>query len=78
MVAYCLDAAEFIQLLQGEHKANGLKSTQEDLILLSMQGNDEPIDTKCLPATTYSSLIVPPRLLNVGKDVSEDYNAMEP
>eukprot|EP00980_Cylindrotheca_fusiformis_P027001 scaffold18369_cov67-Cylindrotheca_fusiformis.AAC.1 len=81
VVASRLDAAEFIQLLQGKHKAAGLKNTQEDLILLSMQGDskptDRPTDTKCLQATT-SSLIVPPRLWNVGKDAGEDNNAMEP
>eukprot|EP00980_Cylindrotheca_fusiformis_P021340 scaffold8227_cov115-Cylindrotheca_fusiformis.AAC.1 len=46
-----------------------------------MQGDaeptDRPTDTKCLPATT-SSLIVPPRLWNVGKGAGEDNNAMEP
>eukprot|EP00980_Cylindrotheca_fusiformis_P018921 scaffold6322_cov59-Cylindrotheca_fusiformis.AAC.17 len=41
-----------------------------------MQGDAEPTDKKCLPART-SSLIVPPRLWNVGKDAGEDNNAME-
>eukprot|EP00980_Cylindrotheca_fusiformis_P012994 scaffold3241_cov125-Cylindrotheca_fusiformis.AAC.7 len=62
-----LDAAEFVQLSQDHHKAPGLKSTQEHLILLSLQGDPEPTDTKCLLATT-SFLTVPPRLLNGGKD----------
>lgn len=67
-----LDAAEFVQLLQSKHEAAGLKSTQEDLILLLLQGGAQLTDTKWLPSTT-SSLIVPPHLLNLG-DESEDYN----
>eukprot|EP00980_Cylindrotheca_fusiformis_P005589 scaffold1184_cov132-Cylindrotheca_fusiformis.AAC.10 len=71
-----LDAAEFIQLLQGKHEAAGLKSTQEDLILLLLQGGAELTDTKWLPATT-SSLIVPPPLLNVGEEAGEENIAMK-
>jgi hypothetical protein len=68
-----LDAAEFIELLQSKHEAAGLKSTQEDLILLLMEGGAQLTDTKWLAATT-SSLIVPPPLLNVAAEGAEEDN----
>lgn len=62
-----IDAADFIDLLRHKHEAAGLKSPQEDLILLLLEGGTQLIDNKWLPAVT-SSLIVPPPLLNAEND----------
>mmetsp|Transcript_3485 Transcript_3485/g.7914 ORF Transcript_3485/g.7914 Transcript_3485/m.7914 type:complete len:884 (-) Transcript_3485:35-2686(-) len=61
------DAADFIDLLQHKHESAGLKSPQEDLILLLLEGGTQLTDDKWLPAVT-SSLIVPPPLIHAETD----------
>ena len=57
------DAVEFIQILQKHHEENGLKSSQEDLILLLMQGGVQLMARTWLDPVT-EALIVPPPLLD--------------
>jgi len=64
LAASRLDAAEFIQLLKTKHEAAGLKSTEEDLILLFLEAGSQLTDRKWIDAVT-SALIVPPPILGV-------------
>jgi hypothetical protein len=57
-----MEAVEFMQLLKNKHEAAGLKSPQEDLLLLLLQGGAQLTDRKWLAPVT-SALIVPPPLL---------------
>lgn len=61
------DAVDFLHLLEDKHESAGLKSPQEDLILLLLEAGTELTDNKWLPAVT-SSLIVPPPLINADTD----------
>jgi len=57
------DGVEFIKLLQGYHEEAGLKSPEEDLILLMVRAGAEIPEHSWLPAVT-DALIVPPPLLD--------------
>ena len=57
------DAVDFISLLSKKHERAGIKSPEEDLILLIMQAGAELSSTKWLSPVT-SALIVPPPLLS--------------
>lgn len=59
-----LDAVEFVQLLESNHISAGFKSTDEDLILLLLQGGAQLNGNKWLAETT-SALIVPPPILGL-------------
>lgn len=56
------DAVQFIQLLAEKHEITGLKSPQEDLILLLMKSGVQFSDLEWLSPVT-GALIVPPPLL---------------
>jgi hypothetical protein len=64
-----IKAAEFMQLLKVKHEAAGLKSPQEDLLLLLLEGGAQLTDRKWLAPVT-SALIVPPPLLESIQDHS--------
>ena len=57
-----LDAVDFIDLLQKKYEQAGLKSVQEDLILLLAESGAQLTDNNWLGSIT-SALIVPPPLL---------------
>jgi hypothetical protein len=57
-----VEAVEFVQLLKDKHETAGLKSPQEDLLLLLMEAGAQLTDRKWLGPVT-SALIVPPPLL---------------
>jgi hypothetical protein len=63
------EAVEFVQLLQDKHEAAGLKSPQEDLLLLLLDAGVQLTDRKWLAPVT-SALIVPPPLLASVQDHS--------
>lgn len=56
------DAVEFIKILQKHHEENGLKSLEEDLILMLMQGGAQLLARTWLEPVT-EALIVPPPIL---------------
>lgn len=56
------DAVEFIKILQKHHEENGLKSLEEDFILMLMQGGAQLMARTWLDPVT-EALIVPPPLL---------------
>jgi hypothetical protein len=56
------DAVEFIKILQKHYEENGLKSSEEDFILMLLQGGAQLIARTWLDAVT-EALIVPPPLL---------------
>lgn len=56
------DAVDFINILRKSHEEAGLKSPEEDLILLLLQGGAELTSTQWLPAVT-DALIVPPPII---------------
>jgi hypothetical protein len=58
------DAGDFISLLSKKHEQAGIKSPEEDLILLMMRSGSELASRKWLSPVT-SALIVPPPLLGV-------------
>ena len=58
------DAVEFISLLSKKHELAGIKSQEEDLILLLIKAGSELTSNKWLAPVT-SALIVPPPLLGV-------------
>jgi hypothetical protein len=63
-----LDAVDFIDLLQKKYENAGLKSVQEDLLLLLMESGAQLTDKNWLGSVT-SALIVPPPLIG-----AEDMN----
>ena len=67
------DAVDFIQLLQAKHEQAGLKSTQEDLILLMLQPGAQLTSHNWLGLVT-PALIVPPPIL---KHAEETQMAMK-
>jgi hypothetical protein len=56
------DAVNFINLLKKHHEESGLKSPEEDLILVLMESGAQLVGTKWLPAVT-DALIVPPPII---------------
>ncbi len=68
MAASRLDAVEFVRVLESKHESAGLKSQDEDLILLLLQAGSVLKDRKWLGEVT-SALIVPPPILGL-KDES--------
>lgn len=56
------DAVDFIKLLEAKHEEAGLKSTQEDLILLMLQPGAQLVSHNWLGVVT-PALIVPPPIL---------------
>ena len=56
------DAVEFVSLLEKNHEKAGLKSPEEDLILLLLESGAQLLDRKWLAPVT-SALIVPPPIL---------------
>jgi hypothetical protein len=62
-----LDAVEFIQLLEKMHISAGLKSVDEDLILLLLQAGTQLKGTKWLAEVT-SALIVPTPILGLKEE----------
>jgi hypothetical protein len=58
------DAVDFISLLEKKHQQAGIKSPEEDLILLLMRAGAELSSRKWLAPVT-SALIVPPPLMGV-------------
>eukprot|EP00542_Grammatophora_oceanica_P009644 CAMPEP_0194035860 /NCGR_PEP_ID=MMETSP0009_2-20130614/8276_1 /TAXON_ID=210454 /ORGANISM="Grammatophora oceanica, Strain CCMP 410" /LENGTH=880 /DNA_ID=CAMNT_0038677401 /DNA_START=21 /DNA_END=2663 /DNA_ORIENTATION=+ len=66
------DAVDFISMLSKRHEMKGIKSPEEDLILLFLKSGVELEDRSWLGAIT-SALIVPPPILGVGEsDLAED------
>jgi hypothetical protein len=63
------DAVEFLQILSRNHVEAGLKSPQEDLILLLLESGAELDSIKWLTQVT-SALIVPPPLLGKKDDAN--------
>jgi hypothetical protein len=59
------DAVTFVEILNKNHEATGLKSTSEDLILLLLRSGAQLTSRKWLGAVT-DALIVPPPLLEEG------------
>jgi hypothetical protein len=57
------DAVEFIHLLSEKHEKSGLKSPQEDLLLLLLQSGAEFVDNHDWLAPVTGALIVPPPLI---------------
>jgi glycoprotein-N-acetylgalactosamine 3-beta-galactosyltransferase len=77
------DAVDFVTILQKYHEQAGLKSTQEDLILLLLQQGAQLSSRKWLPPVT-EALIVPPPILashggsaGLGDVESQDFIAMK-
>lgn len=64
MVASRLDAVDFVRVLESKHEGAGLKSQDEDLILLLLQGGSVLKDHKWLGEVT-SALIVPPPIIGL-------------
>ena len=64
MAASRSDAVDFVSLLSKKHEQAGIKSAEEDLILLLMKSGSELTSRKWLAPVT-SALIVPPPLLGV-------------
>jgi hypothetical protein len=56
------DAVEFISILKRSHEESGLKSPEEDLILVLLQSGAQLTSTKWLPFVT-DALIVPPPII---------------
>lgn len=65
------DAIDFISLLEKKHEEAGLKSTQEDLILLMLKPGAQLVSHNWLGIVT-PALIVPPPLLNENHQETED------
>ena len=65
------DAVDFIRLLEKKHEEAGLKSTQEDLILLLLKPGAQLVSHNWLGAVT-PALIVPPPLLNEAHEQDEE------
>jgi hypothetical protein len=59
-----LDAVDFVKVLEGKHESAGLKSLDEDLILLLLQAGSVLTGHKWLSEVT-SALIVPPPILGL-------------
>jgi hypothetical protein len=64
-----MEAAEFMRLLKDKHEAAGLKSRQEDLLLLMLEGGAQLTDRKWLAPVT-AALIVPPPFMESIQDHS--------
>lgn len=56
-----MEAVDFIKLLEQKHLEAGLKSLEEDLIVVFLQAGAQLLDRSWLPAVTHA-LIVPPPL----------------
>lgn len=56
------DAVEFVSLLRKKHEESGLKSPEEDLILLLLQSGAQLTSTKWISSVT-DALIVPPPII---------------
>jgi len=69
MAASRNDAVEFISLLEKKHEQAGIKSPEEDLIVLFLQSGAELISPQWLKPVT-SALIVPPPLLGEYRKLS--------
>ena len=63
------DAVDFIRILQKHHEDTGLKSPEEDLILLLMQGGSQLTARSWLEPVT-GALIVPPPIIAQHEDSS--------
>eukprot|EP00934_Nitzschia_sp_Nitz4_P007586 Nitzschia sp. Nitz4//scaffold3_size479765//456684//459593//NITZ4_000191-RA/size479765-augustus-gene-1.631-mRNA-1//-1//CDS//3329551031//7576//frame0 len=62
-----MEAVQFVKLLEKKHIDAGLKSPEEDLILVFMHAGVHFADAKWLPAVT-NALIVPPPILRGGDE----------
>ncbi|KAL3917680.1 MAG: hypothetical protein SGILL_004598, partial [Bacillariaceae sp.] len=62
-----LDAVEFVQILESKHENAGLKSPDEDLILLLLEAGTKLKDTNWLGRVTQA-LIVPPPILGLKEE----------
>jgi len=67
MTAARIHAVEFVKLLEEKHLKAGLKSPDEDLIVVFLRAGVELMDQSWLPAVT-NALIIPPPLIKPRKD----------
>jgi hypothetical protein len=64
------DAIEFISLLSQKHEQAGIKSTEEDLLLLLLQPGSELISNEWLSHVTSALIVPPPIWGNAVEDVT--------
>ena len=62
------DAVDFISLLEKKHEAAGLKSPQEDLIVLLLQPGAQLVSHSWLSAVTSALIVPPPLIESVGEE----------
>ena len=71
------DAVQFIHLLAQKHENTGLKSPQEDLLLLLLQSGAEFADQKDWLSPVTGALIVPPPLISSHNKKNAAFSAMK-